>query len=201
MTRQGQKLMNDIRVGDHVLTDLGTFSPVYLQGHADEEAISEFVCLKTSTQHEICLSPLHYIRANGVHMHAQDVKVGDKLTVIDGSRKTMSAVVSISTQMLKGLFNPYTMSGSIVVNWVISSVHSEWWLETKMDPAKIPDAYQTMLMPVRLLYSAAPGWLERFDLAIRNETAKRSLDEAGMSEIIAAALRSAIPWKQDYGSN
>ena len=116
MTPQGEKLMKDIRVGDHVLTEVGTFSPVYLQGHADEDAVSRFVCLKTSTQHEICLSPLHYIRANGVHMHAQDVKVGDKLTVIDGLRKITSAVVSISTKMLKGLFNPYTMSGNIVQN-------------------------------------------------------------------------------------
>ena len=48
--------------------------------------------------------------------------------------------------MEQGLFNPLTLGGSILVNDVAASVHSEWFLDDLFDSLKLtallPAAYQ-----------------------------------------------------------
>ena len=45
-----------------------------------------------------------------------------------------------------GLFNPLTLSGTIIVNGAVASVHSEWFLDSAFDtiggPDLLPAAYQ-----------------------------------------------------------
>ena len=48
-----------------------------------------------------------------------------------------------------GLFNPYTAAGTIVVNGVVATVHSRWFLDYAFDAlgltAHLPEAYQVCL--------------------------------------------------------
>jgi hypothetical protein len=55
----------------------------------------------------------------------------------------------------RGIFNPFTLNGLIVVDGVVASAHSDWFLEPFV-PAKyehlIPGLYQQIMGPVRCLY-------------------------------------------------
>lgn len=42
---------------------------------------------------------------------------------------TIGQVTRVSSRIKQGLFNPFTLSGTIVVNGVVASVHSEWLLD------------------------------------------------------------------------
>ena len=57
----------------------------------------------------------------------------------------------------RGLYNPLTLSGTIIVGGVAASVHSDWFLDsifhTLLIPAWLPAAYQAVLAPARLLYA------------------------------------------------
>ena len=52
----------------------------------------------------------------------------------------------ITTTVGKGLYNPLTLSGTILVNGMVASVHSDWFLDAAFDALDIsgwlPSAYQ-----------------------------------------------------------
>ena len=54
-------------------------------------------------------------------MYAKDVAVGDKLAYFDGAALKTSSVRAVTQTTKFGLFNPYTLSGSIVVDGVSST--------------------------------------------------------------------------------
>ena len=62
-------------------------------------------------------------------MYAKDVAVGDVLSYFDGAAFKASPVKSTKETTKSGLFNPYTLSGSIVVDGVAASCHSSWILD------------------------------------------------------------------------
>lgn len=65
-------------------------------------------------------------------------------------------VTDISTVEKQGLYNPFTLGGTIIVNGVAASAHSEWFLDGAFDALGlthwIPSAYQMVLAPMRLAY-------------------------------------------------
>ena len=74
-------------------------------------------------------------------MYAKDVAVGDLLPYFDGVTFKASPVKSTKETLKSGLFNPYTHSGSIVVDGVAASCHSSWIL----DGVACPPARQLFL--------------------------------------------------------
>ena len=56
----------------------------------------------------------------------------------------------VSTTYSKGLYNPLTLSGTIIVDGVVASVHSDWFLDTALNalgvPGWLPVAYQVQLL-------------------------------------------------------
>jgi hypothetical protein len=69
------------------------------------------------------LTPGHmvYTASSELPVPAYFIKVGDVLKTIDGPSK----VTSVDKISRKGLVNPLTLSGSIVVDGIVSSIHSE----------------------------------------------------------------------------
>lgn len=55
----------------------------------------------------------------------------------------------VSITYSKGLYNPLTLSGTIIVDGVVASVHSDWFLDTALNalgvPGWLPVAYQVQL--------------------------------------------------------
>jgi hypothetical protein len=68
----------------------------------------------------------------------------------------LEAIVAKSLVPGAGLFNPYTLSGSIVVDGVAASCHSSSALDGifELMGISIPGGYQAAFAPVRALYRA-----------------------------------------------
>jgi hypothetical protein len=155
--------ISSLRIGDRVLAarpDGSLFyDEVYLFGHIDPAAPARFVQLHVPSGAALRLTPNHYvpvIRAgSAVTTAAAGVRVGDLVRVVaaDGS-VALAPVARISTVLDRGLFNPYTLGGSIVVDGFAVSVHSAVKLNGVLAllGVPVPVGYQAALAPLRALY-------------------------------------------------
>ncbi len=138
------KHISELNIGEKVLVSTGTFSEVIMFTHSDASARSQFVELTTDAN-KIQLSPGHYIYASGSLVAAKEVRVGDVLSLANGSE---AAVRSVRVVTKDGLYNPQTVQGDIVVNGVKASTYTT---------AVEPKAAHSLLAPVRLLNSLVGG--------------------------------------------
>lgn len=122
---KGAASIKDLVMGDMVLSnEKGTYSKYYSKGHYNEKSLTEFVRIHNELNTKpLELTPGHmlYLALDKLPVPAHAVKVGDVLRTADGPSK-VTAIRKISR---KGLANPVTLSGSIVVDGIVSSVHSE----------------------------------------------------------------------------
>ena len=158
-TPEGKKPIYALEIGDFALSHEG-FSEVYLLGHADNKSVAEYLRLTTDNGTSIRLSKEHFIESNGRYVYAKDVKKGDRLAY--GER-----VIGIEKEKAKGLWNPFTIAGTIVVDGVLASCHSDWFLESlpewmRPSSALIPAIYQTVMIPARQIYRRNRAWVRRF---------------------------------------
>merc|ERR1712166_848302 len=179
VTPQGKKPMSELKVGDRVLSRLpdGTetrFDEVYMFGHAEHDQLNQYTQLMLSSGASIKLSGKHFIHTatsasapfNQAELkYAQDVLPGDWVW----EANNRSQVIGIGRQVLPGAFNPYTKSGNIVVDGVVASSHSEWFLDHVVPSAVVkhlPSIYQSVLVLNRMLHSAfGPAAAEALGLA------------------------------------
>ncbi|KAJ7566401.1 hypothetical protein O6H91_02G101000 [Diphasiastrum complanatum] len=172
-----QKPMMELSIGDQVAVIKANgrmiFDEVYAFGHNDPNGMSFFVKLTLKPTHVVDgdylvksleLSPRHFVPVslvvNGhmVYKRAKDIHMGDLLWVnINDSNTLEQFVVTDSVVILKtGLYNPFTLSGNVLVDDVMASTHSDWFLDNLFDTIGIthwlPTTYQMVLFPVRMLY-------------------------------------------------
>ncbi|KAF6255749.1 hint module-domain-containing protein [Scenedesmus sp. NREL 46B-D3] len=168
------KRMDELAIGDKVLTRATsgavTYSDVYLLGHQDQFSYTEFVALQLAAN-KLYLSHGHFIpTASGascsaensaacsrVMKRAQDVRVGDLVWAVNAvtGQFDLEVVMKKSIEMRMGLYNPFTLSGDLVVNGVLASAHSDWFLDRVMPQSyvsQIPSIYQTIMSPMRAVY-------------------------------------------------
>ncbi|KXZ44122.1 hypothetical protein GPECTOR_73g643 [Gonium pectorale] len=182
----GRKRMSELAAGDRVLTvrsDGSTaFDDVYLFGHKRAEGMHEFLQLQTSVNASLTLSKGHFVPvARGacsaapavscsVTLPASNVRPGDVIfTAADGTAAAPATVISVTTVVRPGLYNPFTLGGRIVVDGVLASAHSDWFLDPLVPAAArrfLPAVYQAVLAPVRLLYRLVPRALAQVDAAV-----------------------------------
>jgi len=117
-----KKTMRFLEAGDRIMVAGGKFSDVFAFGHKDANAVAEFVRLETESGHAIELSGQHFILVKGELVAARKVHMGDELTVSGGAK---SVVRSISIVSRPGVYSPHTLDGTIVVDDVEASSHTE----------------------------------------------------------------------------
>ncbi|KAG6550003.1 hypothetical protein Mapa_008515 [Marchantia paleacea] len=161
------------------------YEDIYAFGHKKATAVGVFVRLilehyslttpelnssASPGSTELELTALHFIptalkfqgKLKMVHKRAQDIQRGEYVWA-DGSDKgtagnklALFMVKDVSVTFQNGLYNPLTMSGTIIVSGVVASVHSEWFLDHIFDALRmsssLPVAYQLVLSPVRFFY-------------------------------------------------
>mmetsp|Transcript_80451 Transcript_80451/g.130363 ORF Transcript_80451/g.130363 Transcript_80451/m.130363 type:complete len:580 (+) Transcript_80451:66-1805(+) len=190
------KPISSVQISEKVLTSKGC-SPVYLMGHEDPTIMASFVQATTDTGHIFELTPYHYVMANNKYVHARNLKLGDTVKVGGKSTGLVKDILTddiithVQTVTRKGLYNPYTVAGDILVFapasnqtlGVVASVHSDWFLEDYVEAARVPDIYQALLAPVRTIHSVHPKWNERFTAHFKNST--EPLDQHGFYKIVS----------------
>lgn len=85
-------------------------------------------------------------------LRAGDVRLGDAVWVQHTTGLSPYYVEEISGVQKAGLWAPYTRQGTIVVNGVVASVHSEWILDDLLDvfgrADLLPAIYQVLSLPI-----------------------------------------------------
>lgn len=175
--------MDALQLGDKVrsvdpLTGAALFEEIYLFGHQDSDTSADYVhldvqcpgglgtpaegpgrnlTLKLTPGHFLPVAPEGGTSKWGEHrmVPAMRARTGTRVWAVSPGGVTLCHVAGAVTSPAAGLFNPYTRNGLLVVDGVVTSAHSDWFLE-RFVPAKyehlIPGAYQVFLAPVRGLY-------------------------------------------------
>lgn len=115
------KSMQHLNVGDNVLVG-DQYQPVHLFTHRIKDGYAQFITVHTDCEQEITISPGHYLYVNDVLQPAKAIDIGDYLTHYQGNRCT---VTKLALEYHRGIYNPHTLGGEIVVNGYRASVYTE----------------------------------------------------------------------------
>lgn len=138
---ENYKRMDELQIGDRVLSSIdGAYSDVYLFSHHDSDATHWFVKFTTEAKRTLLVTDGHFVFVNGVMTMASEAKVGDWLTGEDGSR---DKIVEVGRVLGKGLYNPQTVEGEIVVDGI---------LVTTWTSRVAPTTASALLSPLKLAY-------------------------------------------------
>lgn len=141
-------LMSHLQIGDVVRVGANVFSPVFMFSHREPPYAHRqaFVRLTTASGRAVELTAGHYIYVNGRPAAAAHVRVGDHLFTED--HMSSDAVTSIAVVQKRGLYNPHTTQGDVMVNGLLTTTFT-----TAVDLR----AAHALLLPFRLLYTMF-GW-------------------------------------------
>lgn len=199
------KNMSNLEIGDRVeVTQAdGTiaYEDVYLMTHQDSTTQRPYRQITLASGQILKLSPKHFIPTvqenrgdweSRILKGANEVKVGD-LVWHQNSNGTMST--SLVTEVKKiteiGAFNPMTASGTIVVDGVVASAHSDWFLDGMASADTQGKVYQAILAPVRGIYRViGPKWMQTIteDWGVVNFVRVRPLASLFILALLFASL-------------
>jgi len=186
------KRMTELRVGDKVLAAAPNgslvYQDVYFFGHRDADTEATFVKLRLDVFGffgSLTLTPDHFVPvlpasttnatatlAAARMAYSRDVKVGDRMLYVGLGKQLRVATVRATESVRRaGLFNPYTLGGTIVVDGVLASAHSSWLVDPVAKALGLsrflPAFFQAAFTPLRLLYAAAgPEFMQTFGDAL-----------------------------------
>lgn len=188
--------MNQLQIGHHIMsapnpvhhgvTQPAFHDQVFMWGHRDAYAWSSFKSIAVrNVNATLDISPGHYLPVADqdtarshifVMTAAKNVRPGHVVLVWDKDAGSLrpEVVVNVTDAVYQGLFNPLTLDGTLIVNNVVTSAHSDWFLE-KIVPKSMHkhnhDIYQAVLSPARMLYHAVGA-----------DTVKRIDDEVNLAQ-------------------
>ena len=205
-TPSGKVRMQELRAGDRALAvdpeGFPFFDEIYFFGHADGSAVSFFLSFTVHVEDwefQLDMSPDHFLLkcpgeascvwSDAEAIYASKVDIGAYVWTARGESLQQGQIVSITASAKTGLYNPYSLKGTIVVNGVVASVHSSWVLDAYMPEhlAKyLPSIYQLLFFPGRLLYRiCGPSAATSLDLNNPQPTSSRT-DHFGLTRMISA---------------
>jgi hypothetical protein len=175
--------MQDLKIGDEVLTAGGIFTPIYFFGHRNAFEPNEYVNLITKSA-TIRLSPEHYIPVEDTTLAGRQVVVGDKIW----AKGKLEPVLEIKITTEVGQYNPYTMENTLIVDGVLASCCSEsdevpvesilrMFISCERTISRIaPSIYYAAFAPFRLTFLAnGAEWQQKYSDAMGEKTAYKDL--------------------------
>lgn len=155
---RGTVRMDQLKIGDWVLTAGGQYTKVYSFGHKKVSLRTTFLRILTSSMdnaHPLEISPEHLIFShnsvkNSLHIVAAgDLQVGDFLVMED---ETPTEILRIGVVECQGVFAPLTESGNLLVNGVLASNYvSRQWLKHQVSGTILHLFQHGAILPVRML--------------------------------------------------
>jgi len=117
------KKMEDLRLGDKIMVQDGTYETVYSFGHYDKDIRSDvFVTITTSNGKSVTLTPNHMIMtANRGTIAASSVRPADSLITSSTTQEELIVTRITKNVMKKGMYAPFTNSGYLVVDDIVVS--------------------------------------------------------------------------------
>lgn len=227
------KYMKDVQVGDHVRSGVG-FSQVYAFGTkingTEEVTMLQFhtesgLMLETTENHFV--PTYHHDSFKGNMMLAQDVKIGDHLSLFQPTNSTtnndemyhqlgvlalespqksqittrVTAIISIAKQ--DGAYHPLTNDGHIVVNGVLASVHAIDGIVPYVAILGVPiigiQGFQQLLYsPLRILCRASS---EAYCSEVNHDIEDGSHLYLNVVEPLLRFLMPSVSWTSQVNSN
>lgn len=114
--------MESLSVGDMVQVGHGKFSRVFMFTHTVKDVESEFVQIEVNGGNRVTVTGGHYVYANGRLIEGRRIRRGDKMNSGNGEEVIVKGVKRV---LERGLFNPQTVHGDIVVDEVVVSTYTE----------------------------------------------------------------------------
>lgn len=146
LSNGGTKRMDELELQDEVETGVNSFSRILTFTHRQANTLHEFIVLRTRRGKELVATPSHIIYfGNGRMAAMRQARVGDSVIGDDGKS---DEIVQLRRATKKGLFNPQTVDGDIVVNGVKASTYTE---------ALHPNTAHSVLLPLRVVLRYV-GW-------------------------------------------
>lgn len=143
--------MEDLQIGDRVRVAAGKYSSVFAFTHRDPVASAIYVRLSSECGATIRATAGHYLRVNGGLMAAGRVQIGDWIETAAG---VATRVTEKHREFGRGLYNPQTLDGEIVVDGILASTYTT---------AVAPAAAHAWLAPLRLVYQLCGLCTTSFD--------------------------------------
>lgn len=141
--------MQRLQIGDRVQVAQGVFSEVFMFTHKIADTEHEFVIIRIGNKNEVraalTLTKGHLMYVNGRLERAGDVNVGDEVELVNGEK---SLVAAVECAWFKGLYNPQTQHGDIIVDGVRVTTYTT--------TVKAESAH-SLLAPLRIIYKLF-GW-------------------------------------------
>ena len=127
---RGSTQLRNVLLGDYVLVGGNKYEPIYSFGHLEHHTEAEylqFVCDSSRQPLEITPDHMVFVEGHEAPVPASQIRVGDKLVLADSDsgnsmlpRKT-TTVQRIHSEIRRGMYAPFTPSGTIVVNGILVS--------------------------------------------------------------------------------
>lgn len=143
-TPNGKKRMDQIDIGDYVLTaslEKTYFTPITLWIHREPEKVQEFLTIMTEYGKTLRMTARHFMYRNkcgnsyqqyikilphdAEAIFAEDLKVGDCVVVMYRGKFRQQKIESITKNIRTGIYSPLTNNGRIIVNDMLASCYSE----------------------------------------------------------------------------
>lgn len=133
--------MDALKVGDKIRVGLNDYSDVFMFSHQFSSSDTHTSFLELSTDSgTLRLTPGHYLYVNGNITQAGRVKLNDFLETVDSFRARVNGIWYL---LDRGLFNPHTLHGDIIVNGFRTTTYTD---------AIHPTMAHALLAPLRALY-------------------------------------------------
>ncbi|PAV78484.1 hypothetical protein WR25_09546 isoform F [Diploscapter pachys] len=140
-TPNGKKRMDEIEVGDFILTANEThiyFTPILMWLHKEPEVNASFITIITEFGKALRLTDKHlmYMNECGDYyeeyidftptkpVYADELRIGQCVIVIHKGRFRQQRIESIFITQRKGIYAPLTSNGRLIVNDMLASCHS-----------------------------------------------------------------------------
>ncbi|CAJ0610571.1 unnamed protein product [Cylicocyclus nassatus] len=194
-TPAGKKRMDDLKVGDFVLTaDLTTayYAPISFWIHRAPNVTTKFVTIMTDYGKMLALSGRHFIfrnkcqelyndrvnllPSNSEAVYAEQLKVGDCVYLLYKDSFRLQKLQHISVTERRGIYSPLTSNGRIIVNDMLASCYSD------VNEATLQTTYFSVLSALRKSAIASLGnWVDQ------------TVDVPFGTELLKELLRLIVP--------
>lgn len=134
------KTMAQVRLGDRVLVADGTYSDVFAWTHNTAKSALSYVSVETDVGRRLVATGGHYVYVDGAVVKMNDVRKGMVMRTAEGTEATITKVDKVKA---KGLYNPQTMHGDIVVNGLVATTYTS---------TIQPGMAHALLAPIRAAY-------------------------------------------------